>query len=56
MDGSGAVEDFMDQSGTVLLTHVLVGLAGLPCGGVGVSPDVVVPSSSGTGADGAGDV
>ena len=59
LDGSGAVEGLHGPVGDAVLdAHVLVGLAGLPCGGVGVSLDVggAVLGRGGTGADGAGDV
>ena len=59
LDGSGAVEGLHGPVGdTVLDAHVLVGLAGLPCGTVGVSLDVggAVFGRGGAGADRAGDV
>ena len=59
LDGSGAVEGLHGPVGdTVLDAHVLVGLAGLPCGGVGVGLDVgrTVLGRGGACANGAGDV
>ena len=59
LDGSGAVEGLHGPVGdTVLDAHVLVGLAGLPCGGVGVSLDVggAVLGRGGACANGAGNV
>ena len=59
LDGSGAVEGLHGPVGdTVLDAHVLVGLTGLPCGGVGVGLDVggAVLGRGGACADRAGDV
>ena len=59
LDRSGAVEGLHGPVGdTVLDAHVLVGLAGLPCGGVGVGLDVgrAVLGRGGACTDGAGDV
>ena len=59
LDGSGAVEGLHGPVGdTVLDAHVLVGLAGLPCGGVSVGLDVggAVLGRGGACADRAGNV
>ena len=59
LDGSGAVERLHGPVGdTVLDAHVLVGLAGLPCGGVGVGLDVggAVLGRGGAGTNRAADV